>query len=339
MRRRWWLAFAGLALVAGWQLAHRPAATVAAQLPAREPMGAANDRLIIEPDDGMTPVYALLRSPHRSLDLTMYELSDPTAESVLASDAARGVRVRVVLDSRLEQVRNRAAYDYLRSRGVAVAWSSSRYFATHEKGFVIDGSTAVVMSLNLTSQYYATSRDLAVVDSDRRDAASIEQVFAADFAGRPTAVPAADDLVWSPEQSLADLVALIGSARRSVALESEELSSPQVIDALLAARRRGTAVSIAMTYNERWRPAFDRLGAAGARIAVMYGERPLYIHAKLLVTDPGTPQARAFVGSENLSDASLRHDRELGIVLLAPHLVDQVTRVISADLAASHQYQ
>jgi len=335
MRRRRWVAVAGLAVLVAWlALPHRDLLS-AAQLPVREPAGAANDRLIIEPDDGMAPIYALLRSPQRALDLTMYELADPTAESIIGSDAARGVRVRVVLDSRLERMRNAPAYEYLRSRGVAVSWSSSRYFVTHEKGFVIDGATAVVMSLNLTSQYYATSRDVAVVDSDRRDAAAIEAVFAADFTGRPIGVPAADDLVWSPEQSLADLLALITSARRSVELESEELSSPEVIDALLSARRRGIAVSIAMTYDDSWRPAFARLAAAGARISVMYGERPLYIHAKLLVTDAGSIGARAFVGSENLSDASLRRDRELGIVLLAPRLVDEVDRVISSDLTAA----
>jgi phosphatidylserine/phosphatidylglycerophosphate/cardiolipin synthase-like enzyme len=338
-RRRWLLAIVGLVVASGWQLSHPPTAKLAAALPGREPRGAANDRLIVAPDDGMTPIYDLLRSPRRRLDMTMYSLSDPTAEAILAADVARGVRVRVVLDGGLEHTHNQPAYDYLRSRGVTVEWSSSQYFATHEKTFVIDGATAVVMSLNLTSQYYATTRDVAVVDSDRRDAAAIEAVFAADFAGRPSPTPAADDLVWSPDQSLADLAALISSARHSVTLESEELSSSEVIDALHAAQQRGVAVSIAMTYDERWRPAFSRLVAAGARVRVMYGERPLYIHAKLLVVDVGTPQARAFVGSENLSDTSLRHDRELGIVLVQPHLVDDIDRVISADLAAASRFR
>ena len=43
--------------------------------------------LITEPSAGMTPIYALLRSPRRSLELVMYELEDPTAEDILASDA------------------------------------------------------------------------------------------------------------------------------------------------------------------------------------------------------------------------------------------------------------
>lgn len=315
-----------------WRTAGHGQPDPSAVLPVAEPAGAAADTLIVEPDDGMAGIYALLASPRHTLDMTMYELVDSTAESLLADDAARGVRVRVVLDRRLEEQRNRAAFDYLRGRGVDVAWSSGRYFATHEKAFVIDGSTAVIMSLNLTSRYYATTRDLAVVDHDPPDVKAIEAVFDADLRGGSIGTPAGDDLVWSPGQSQADLLALIDGAHRTIALESEELSSRPVIDALVAAARRGVTVSIAMTYDPEWVPALDAIAAAGGNVSLMHGESPLYIHAKLVAIDVGTPSARGFVGSENLSAASLLRDRELGVVLVAPSLVDRVATVVSSDL-------
>lgn len=320
--------FVALVAMLGWRASgHR--GPVAA-LPSAPPRAAAGDRLIVEPDDGMAPIYSMLASSRRSLDLTMYELDDATAESILAADAARGVRVRVILDRRLERRRNLPAYDYLSHRGVRVVWSSLRYFATHEKAFVIDNRTAVVMSLNLTSRYYATSRDAAVVDVDQADVAAIEAVFVADLHG-DGGTPAADDLVWSPRQSWADMLALIARARRSVAVESEELSSPAVVSALADAARRGVRVSIAMTYQDKWRPAFLALSRAGAQIRVMYGETPLYLHAKLMAVDAGRPHGIAFVGSENLADASLLHDRELGVVLLQAQLVRRVANLIGSD--------
>jgi phosphatidylserine/phosphatidylglycerophosphate/cardiolipin synthase-like enzyme len=325
-------------LILAWRLAAHPTAAARAELPAVEPAGARSDELIVEPDAGMTPIYRLLSSARRSLDMTMYELVDPTAESVLADDAARGVRVRLVLDRRLEGRRNQPAYDYLRSRGVEVAWASSRYFATHEKTFVIDGSIAVVMSLNLTDRYYATSRDVALVDRDPADVAAVESVFNADFRGAEIGTPAADDLVWSPQQSQADLLALIAGAQHSLSVESEELSSQAVIQALVAAARRGVAVSLAMTYDSDAVPGLNAVVAAGGQVRLLHGESPLYIHAKLLTVDAGTPSARAFVGSENLSDASLLHDRELGVVLVAPDLVAQVAATIRADLSAGQPW-
>jgi phosphatidylserine/phosphatidylglycerophosphate/cardiolipin synthase-like enzyme len=312
---------------------------LAPELPRTEPAAAKADRLIVEPDAGMAVIHQLLASPQHSLDLTMYELVDPAAESILAADAARGVRVRVVLDHRLEAQRNRPAYEFLRSRGVEVAWSASRFFATHEKAFVIDDATAVIMSLNLTDRYYATSRDVALVDHDRRDVTAIEAVFEADFAGRATGTPAADDLIWSPGQSYADLVALIDGARTTITLESEELSSPAVVAALIRASRRGVSVTIAMTYDSAAIPAINAVSAAGARVSLLHGESPLYIHAKLFAIDAGGPGQRAFVGSENLSDMSLLRDRELGIVLLHPALVAQVAATIAADVRSGQLWR
>jgi phosphatidylserine/phosphatidylglycerophosphate/cardiolipin synthase-like enzyme len=339
-RHRGWIGVAVVCLLVGWHLTARSSVGVGtAALPRTEPSGAAGDSLVVEPDDGMTRIDELLGSARRSLDMTMYELSDPTVESGLAGDAARGVRVRVLLDGGLERGRNTVAFEYLRSRGVGVFWSSSRYFVTHEKSFVVDRAVAVVMSLNLTPQYYATSRDVAVVDRDGRDVAAIEQVFDADIRGIGTGTPAADDLVWSPKQSGADLLALIQGARRTIDVESEELSSEPVIAALVAAARRGVTVRVVMTYQAQWAAGFSRLVTAAAQVAVLHGETPLYVHAKLLVVDAGTPHGRAFVGSENLSDASLFHDRELGIVLVAPALVARLAALIASDVPAGQPWR
>jgi phosphatidylserine/phosphatidylglycerophosphate/cardiolipin synthase-like enzyme len=273
-----------------------------------------------------------------SLDLTMYELTDPTVESILAGDAARGVRVRVILDGRLERSHNTSAYDYLRARGVTVRWSSGRYFVTHEKAFVVDDTTAVVMSLNLASRYYATTRDVAVVDDDRRDVDAIESVFGADLNGSATGTPAGDDLAWSPGQSASDMLALIRSARTSISLESEELADPGVIDALLAAQQRGVAVHVVMTYQSDWVSAFNRLSRAGAQVSVLHGETPRYIHAKILAVDAGHRDQRVLVGSQNISTASLREDRELGIVLLQPTMVHRLADLIATDGAAGQPW-
>jgi cardiolipin synthase len=322
-----------------WRMTGRADVVATASLPSAAPAAASADTLIVEPDGGMAPIYSLLSSPGRTLDMTMYELVDPTAESLLADDAGRGVQVRIVLDHGLERQRNTPAYNFLRSRGVEVAWSSPHFFATHEKAFVIDGQTAVVMSLNLTDQYYASSRDVALVDHDPHDVAAVESVFIADLRGRAIGTPAADDLVWSPGQSEADLIALIDGARRSVAVESEELSSGRVVDALVKAARRGVAVSIAMTYDADWSRSFDEIAAAGGQIGLFYGESPLYIHAKLMAVDAGTPRGRAFIGSENLSNASLLHDRELGVVLVAPRLVGEVAAIVAGDVSDGRQWR
>ena len=127
----------------------------------------------------------------------MYEFSDTTAEHDLAAAARRGVKVKVILD-RQERSTNDAAYRYLAGHGVKVTWSSPAFEYTHQKTVVVDGSTALIMTANLTSRYYATSRDFLIEDTKPADLAAIAAVFNADFAHRSIQPSDGRDLVWSP---------------------------------------------------------------------------------------------------------------------------------------------
>ena len=75
--------------------------------------------LIVEPGAGFSPVYSLINGARHSINVTMYEFSDTTAEHDLAAAAKRGVRVRVILDRRARSV-NSGAYSYLGSHQVKV---------------------------------------------------------------------------------------------------------------------------------------------------------------------------------------------------------------------------
>lgn len=86
-----------------------------------------------EPQAGLRPVYELISGAQHTIRLAMYELVDPQAEQALDGAARRHVRVQVLLDRNRERARNQAAYNYLASHGVQVAWADPRYTATHEK--------------------------------------------------------------------------------------------------------------------------------------------------------------------------------------------------------------
>ena len=72
---------------------------------------------------------------------------------------------------------------------------------------------------------------------------------------------------------------------------------------------------------------------------MLYGESPLYIHAKILAVDAGAVGGRAFVGSQNLSATSLERDRELGLVTLTPSLVERLSRLVRDDAAAGRAWR
>ena len=267
--------------------------------------------MLVEPDDGIAPIYRLIESARTSVEMTMYELADPRAEQALAADGARGVRVQVILDGgSYDRSLNEPALRYLAAHRVAVRWAPHEFDLTHEKAIVVDGATAAVMTLNLESRYYSSTRDFALIDSQPADVSAIAATFAADWAGRPIAPQAGSgDLLWSPGAQ-ATLLHLIGGARRSLDVENEELDSLPIEDALEAAAQRGVRVRLVMTSSSDWTAALARLGAAGVQERLYAPSAPRYIHAKLIVADG----ARVFIGSQNFSTASLQYNRELGVV-------------------------
>jgi phosphatidylserine/phosphatidylglycerophosphate/cardiolipin synthase-like enzyme len=297
------------------------------------PAPALASALIIEPDQGMTPIDASLGSPTRTLDLSMYELADTRVESILAADAGRGVTVRVILDHRLEATQNQPAYAYLSAHGVQVRWAPPSFRAFHIKMFCIDGSVCSVMTLNLTSRYYASTRDFAVTDPNPADVASMEATFVADFDGASTTPSAGSDLIWSPGSS-SGLTSLIGSATSELDVYNEEMSDPAVVASLAAASRRGVIVKVVMTDQPSWSPGFSTLTAAGVQVRVFHGETPIYIHAKMIVAD----RNNAFIGSENFSRSSLDANRELGLAVTDPAIVSAADATFASDFATAHPW-
>jgi phosphatidylserine/phosphatidylglycerophosphate/cardiolipin synthase-like enzyme len=290
---------------------------------------------LIEPGAGIGPIYALLASARHTVDLVMYELDDAQAEQLLAGDAAHGVDVRVVLYSAYTGSENDAAFSYLKGHGVHVRWASSLYALTHQKTLVVDGLVAAIMTLNWTSRYYSDTRDVAVVDRIPADVAAIEATFDADYGGTRITPARGADLVWSPTTSEPALLSLINGAEHDLFVENEEMSSREITDALAAAARRGVDVEVCMTNSSSWSSEFATLVGAGVHLRVYAPDAPLYIHAKVLVRDPGAADQQAFVGSQNFSTESLLDNRELGIVLNGGSLVGQLETTIRDDYAGA----
>ncbi|HEY6494710.1 MAG TPA: phospholipase D-like domain-containing protein, partial [Trebonia sp.] len=161
----------------------------------------------------------------------------------------------------------------------------------------------------------------------------------ADFAHRPVTPPDGSDLVWSPTNSQAAILAVINAARHTLAVENEEMGDPVITRALEAAARRGVDVKITMTADSEWDSAFRELARAGAHVRTYSDSSSvLYIHAKAVVADAGLAGQQMFAGSENFSAASLERNRELGIRTTGKPLVSAVAAVLADDYAGAKPY-
>jgi cardiolipin synthase len=294
--------------------------------------------LITEPGPGDRPFIALIDSARHSVEVTMYELTDELIEQALVAAASRGVHVAVLLDDGqygAGRALNDTAYDYLAAHGVSMAWAPAYFALTHQKSILIDRRVAAIMTLNLTPEYYESSRDYAVLDYRPADVAAIAQTFNADVRQQRLAPSAGSgDLVWSPGAQT-PIGALIAHARRSVEIESEEMDDPAITGELCRAARRGVRVQVLMTYKAVWREVLAYLAGCGAQVHTYPESAALYIHAKLIRVD-----ARAvFIGSQNFSRQSLTYNRELGIITHSPPILASTGDTFSADFAGAQPYE
>ena len=266
--------------------------------------------VLAEPQAGVGPFLSLITGARHSIELTMYELTDPRVQQALAAAAHRGVDTRVLLNgghSTERDTTNDPADRYLVAHGVHVRHTPTYFALTHQKTLTVDGVRSVIMTLNFDGRY-ASTRDFAVLDRRRADVTAIVEVFDADWAGRRvTPGTGSGDLVWSPGAATA-VVSLIDSARRSIALEDEEMAYAPTTLALCPAARRGVWVTVVMTADEAWDEAFDELTRCGVDVRVDEGQR-YDIHDKVIVV---VDARSALVSSHSLSTTSLDDRRGEG---------------------------
>jgi cardiolipin synthase len=293
---------------------------------------AATYTLITEPDQGLQAIYSLISSGQKSIDMTMYELSDTQVVTLLTTAAGNGLTVRVILDQNNEKANNTTAYNALIAGKVQVNWANPIYACTHQKTITIDSATSAIMTLNLTPEDYSTTRDFAVITNDANDVAAIETTFNADFVDGTITPPTGDNLVWSPTNARSAITNLINGAAATLLISQEEFGDSGLESAVEAALQRGVAVTLVQeNLKGEYSSTLNALKAAGASIATYSSRTGYYIHAKTVLADYGTPQASLFVGSENFSTDSLDDNRELGLIFNDPGCMTGVYTAITAD--------
>ncbi|OIV36296.1 cardiolipin synthase [Mangrovactinospora gilvigrisea] len=265
-----------------------------------------------------------------SLDMTMYELSDTTAVNDLIALKKKGVAVRVILDATRTSV-NDSAYNSLKSAGVGVVWSSSSYTYTHQKTITVDGAESLVLTGNLTSKYYSTSRDYGVFDTDATDVNAIEKVFSADYAHSAVTPSDGDNLLWSPTDSRTRLLSVINGATKTLDVEEEEFSDSAVVNAIAARAKAGVKVRVVLERPGSYSSEVSQVKSAGGTVVGYSSSTGFYIHAKAIVADYGLSGQKEELGSMNVSTNSLDNNRELGIILTDSGVAKVVETAFASD--------
>lgn len=294
-----------------------------------------NVKLFIEPQAGERVITGAITSAKKSVWVEMYLLTDKKVISALEDTAHRHIDVRVMLEDHPYgggSVSPTETLDKLKAAGIQTKTTNPDFALTHEKGMVIDGTTAYIMTGNFTLAALGAgkstlNREYGIIDTNTQDVKNVQDIFTDDW-NRTQAKVSSSNLVVSPINSRNTFITLIKSAKKSLLIEAEEMNDPSVEQALVSQEKQGVKVQVILPKND----SNDKGIATIKKSKVQVEEDShLYIHAKIIIVD----QQKAFVGSENISTSSLDKNRELGIIVSNTSVLNALQQTFQQDWTAS----
>ena len=302
---------------------HRPAPDEAAcsvDSPRTVPL-----QLWVQPEAASEPLVQAITQAQSTIRVMIYEMGEGPILDALEERARSGVLVRVILDGDRVEV-NQPYYDRLRVAGARVRWSSPRFQLTHAKTMILDDAVAMISTGNYAESYLAADRNYVVRDADPADVAALVRLFDGDWRSKKPDLRCTRLLI-APDNARERLLSLIDSATTTLDIESMQFADDEVSMAVQARAAAGVAVRVILA-NPAWVKANQDAAAflTMSRIPVKYLRSPA-VHVKSILVDG----RRAYVGSVNLSYASLSKNREIGLIADEKDVIETMATTFAAD--------
>jgi cardiolipin synthase len=295
--------------------------------------------LIVQPDDGIAPILKTIEGAKRSLDIKMFQFTDPVLIEAVINAHKRGVKVRVMLNpSRFTgEHDNDEAFEFFKNAKVPIKDTNPKYPITHEKSMVVDGKQAFIMTLNWAPKYFGLTRDYGLVTNDPEEVAEVAGCFEADWNRVDFTPPNVSNLIWSVGRSRQAVIDFINGAEKSLYVQHEKYVDTPVIEALVRAKKkRGVKVHATALPVHSLRDFYILEGVAGLRLLEDLGIHVhklhgIHLHAKLILAD----KHRAILSSFNIYPKCFNERRELGIRFSDPDLIKRLVKIFESDWESS----
>jgi phosphatidylserine/phosphatidylglycerophosphate/cardiolipin synthase-like enzyme len=296
--------------------------------------------LIVLPDDTVQPILEALSAAKKSLQIRMFLFTDPGLIKAVIAAKRRGVKVRVMLNParRGGESENDDTKEKLAHEGIEVNDSNPAFQLTHQKSMVIDDAIGFVESFNWETRDLTVTRDYAVVTTHKIEVEEMLACFEADWTREKFNPGQHSQLIWCPDNGRERIANFIDSAKHTLWLQNERYQDTVIIERLVRACARGVKLHILARPPHTLKK--DKLveGVGGLRIMHDVGAKVrtlkgLKLHAKMILAD----DARAIVGSINLSPGSFDGRRELAIETDAHHVVKRLAKAAEKDWENSHE--
>jgi len=276
-------------------------------------------KLIIQPDEGITPIVQAVKRAKRAIDIVIFRFDLADLEKALAAAVARGVTVRALIahTNRGGEKNLRKLEQRLLGVGVIVARTADDLTRYHSKMMIVDDMLHV-LGFNYTRLDIERSRSFGVATRDKRLVKEAATLFNADCTRQPY-TSGHDRFVVSPESSRKLLTDFIGGAKQQLLIYNVRVSDRMILRTLEERQKAGVEIRI-IGKVEKGLAAVETRKLANLRL-----------HVRAIIRDG----ARFFVGSQSLRKLELDGRREVGVIVSNLTAAKKIAAVFEADWAAS----
>lgn len=300
------------------------------------------------PNASPEPLLDAINKAKENIDLSVYLFTSPTITDALKAAAARGVKVRVMLEPEVVGIKdaNVAKTEELRAAGIEVKDTPPEFSqgnkVDHAKFMVVDKKELLFGTGNLVKGGLGEvkpgtpeneingrrfNRDFWVTDTRSTAVGEAQKLFDADWNRETTSGTNFKYLVVTPDNASQKLFDLIDGAKDRLYVYNQSLSDATVIDKLIAAKQRGVDVKVIVndprSADDKNVAARQKLETAGIEVGYY---RKYTLHAKAIVADN-----KSFIGSQNFTNGGLYNNREFGEIFEDPATTKQLADIFVED--------
>lgn len=273
-------------------------------------------RLIVQPDDGIGPLIAGIKSARESIQIAIFRFDYRELETALKAAVARGVAVNALIAHTnrkgARQLRNLEMQ--LLAEGVTVTRTATDLLRYHYKLMIIDRRLLYMLAFNYTRQNINRCRSFGIITRCSDYVAEAIRLFEAD-ATRQSYVPLQASLVVSPLNAREQLAAFIKGARTQLLIYDNQIKDRQMIALLSEREQAGVEVRI-----------IGRLGKRKGPLTA-HNMQGMRLHTRTIIRDGRA----AFIGSQSLRKIELDARRELGLIIHRRAIVARLIAVFEQD--------
>ena len=202
-------------------------------------------KLIVQPDAGVAPVVAAMKSAKKSIDVMLFRMDRDEVTRALEAAVVRGVAVRALIahTNRGGERGLRKLELRLLASGVTVSRTADDLVRYHGKMMIVDSKVVHVYGFNLTALDIRKSRSFGVSSGNKQLVQEALKVFEADWARQPY-TPGCGRFVVSPENARERLTAFIKGARKQLLIYDPKISDPAILRLLVERHKAGIEVKI-----------------------------------------------------------------------------------------------